>query len=72
MIFVAVVCLIAVVAVGLRALPRPAAEMVVDALYRAAQTAYATACAADTGLLRYRTVRAEIAAGHRPQYQEGV
>ena len=72
MIVIAVVCLVAVVAVGLRALPRPAAEMVVDALYTAAQVLYASANAADAGLVRYRTVRAEIAAGHRPQYEETI
>lgn len=61
-----------VVAVGLRALPRPAAEMLVDGLYTAAQRMYASARAADAGLVKYRTVRAEVAAGHTPEYAEAA
>ncbi len=50
-----------VAAVGLRALPRlrhrPAAEILVDLLYRRAQRAYASAVAADRALVAYRTTR---------------
>lgn len=70
MIAAAVLCAVLVAAVGLRALPRPLAEILVDALYGAAQRAYALACAADRALVRYRTVRAEVTAAHRPEYAE--
>ena len=70
MLIAAVVLSIIVTAVGLRALPRSLAEILVDALYAAAQRAYALACAADAALVRYRTVRAEVTAAHQPHYAE--
>jgi hypothetical protein len=50
-------CTVAVAAVGLRALPRPAAEYIVDVLYALAQRAYAAAVAADRGLVAYRMTK---------------
>lgn len=70
MIILASICLLLVAAVGLRALPRPPAEIIVDALYGAAQRVYALACAADAALVRYRTVLAEVTAAHQPAYSE--
>ena len=61
-----------VVAVGLRALPRPAAEMLVDLLYRSAVRALARAEAVDKGLVAYRQSVDAITAGHTPQYAQMV
>ncbi len=57
MILVATLLTLVVLGVGVRALPRPLAEMLVDLLYAAAQRAYASAVAADRALVAYRTTR---------------
>jgi hypothetical protein len=72
MILAAAICMVLVVAVGLRALPRPAAEMVVDMLYRRAMRASAQAVAADRALCAYRQEMAALRAHHTPEYVEVV
>lgn len=61
MISAATICGLLVLGVCLRllpqVLPRPAAELAVDALYAIAQRCYAGACAADRALVAYRTTR---------------
>jgi len=49
---------------------RSLAERLVDAMYRAAAVAYASAQAADSALCRYRSARQEIREGHVPMYAE--
>lgn len=49
---------------------RPLAELIVDLLYRRAIRAAALARAADAALVRYRTERDAIQAGHVPMYVE--
>jgi hypothetical protein len=61
-----------VVAVGLRALPRPAAEMLVDYLYRAAMRSAARAVAVDRAVVTYRREMASMKAAHTPMYAEAA
>lgn len=70
MIAAAVLCVVLVAAVGLRALPRPLAEIIVDALHRRAHRARAQAVAADRALVAYRTELGALRAAHRPGYVE--
>ena len=70
MIAAASLCLLIVAAVGLRALPRPLAEILVDALHRRAHRARAQAVAADRALVAYRRELDALRAAHRPEYGE--
>lgn len=72
MIVLAILCLTGVAGVGLRALPRPPAEIIVDALYRSAMRAAARAVAADQALVSYRRELDQIRAAHRPRYSEAA
>lgn len=69
MIALAIMCLLSVAAVGLRALPRPAAELIVDALYWLAQRAYAAAVSGDRALVAYRSTRRQAERETVREYQ---
>ena len=56
----AALCGVAVVAVGIRGLPRPLAEILIDALHRRAHRA----------LVAYRRELETLRAAHRPEYSE--
>lgn len=51
---------------------RPLAELLVDALYRRAMRAAATAVAADRALVAYRAELAEMRDSHTPKYAEAA
>lgn len=72
MLILASFCCVIVAVVGLRALPRPLAEIVVDALYRSAMRASARAVAADQALVAYRREMESMRAAHRPRYTEAA
>ncbi len=69
MILIASICLFLVAAVGLRALPRPLSEILVDGLYVIAQRAYAGAVAADRALVAYRTTHAQAVRDTHQEYR---